>query len=90
MSLALFNLGGGEIILILALILILLSAKRLPDLWEGFWQGIREFSKATRKVIEELTGQKADDVLPRHPVLMVLTFVLGVTCLTLVVYELIK
>jgi Sec-independent protein translocase protein TatA len=35
--LALFNLGGGEIVLILLLLLIMLGAKRLPDL--GRWIG---------------------------------------------------
>ena len=81
---ALFNLGGSEVILTLALILILLGAKRLPELDEGLWQGIWEFRKAARKVIEEPTGQKAGDVLPSHPVLMALTFILGGACLILV------
>ncbi len=90
MSLGVFNLGGGEIILILALILILLSAKRLPELGEGFWQGIREFRKATRKVIEELTGQRMEDARLHHPILAALTFLLAVTCLILVVYEFAK
>jgi len=43
--LALFNLGGGEIILILAVVLILFGAKRLPELARGLGQGIREFKK---------------------------------------------
>src|SRR5947209_3968622 len=47
--LALFNLGGGEIILILALILILFGARKLPELAKGLGQGIKEFKKATRK-----------------------------------------
>ena len=45
--LALFNLGGGEIILILAIVLILFGAKKLPELARGLGQGIREFKKAT-------------------------------------------
>ena len=44
---AIFNLGGGEIILILAIVLILFGAKRLPELAKGLGQGIREFKKAT-------------------------------------------
>ena len=58
--LAMFNLGGGEIILILAMVLILFGAKRLPELAKGLGQGIKEFKKAThnasggmRDVIEE-------------------------------------
>jgi sec-independent protein translocase protein TatA len=45
--LAVFNLGGGEIILILAIVLILFGAKRLPELAKGLGQGVREFKKAT-------------------------------------------
>ena len=44
---ALFNLGGGEIILILALILILFGARKLPELAKGLGQGIKEFKKAS-------------------------------------------
>jgi len=50
----LFNLGGGEIILILALVLILFGAKKLPELAKGLGQGIKEFKKATRDVSDEL------------------------------------
>jgi len=41
--LAVFNLGGGEIILILATVLILFGAKKLPDLARGFGEGIFRF-----------------------------------------------
>ena len=51
---ALFNLGGGEIILILALVLILFGAKKLPELARGLGQGIKEFKKATRDVTDEI------------------------------------
>jgi sec-independent protein translocase protein TatA len=51
---ALFNLGGSEIILILALVLILFGAKKLPELAKGLGQGIKEFKKATRDVTDEI------------------------------------
>ena len=51
--LALFNLGGGEIILVFTLILILWGGKRLPGLARGLGMGLTEFRKATRTVIEE-------------------------------------
>ena len=50
----LFNLGGGEIILILALVLILFGARKLPELAKGLGQGIKEFKKATRDITDEL------------------------------------
>jgi sec-independent protein translocase protein TatA len=40
-------LGGWEIVLILAVILILLGAKRLPDIAKGLGEGIHHFGKAT-------------------------------------------
>ena len=45
--LAIFNLGGGEIILILTIVLILFGAKKVPELARGLGQGIKEFKKAT-------------------------------------------
>jgi sec-independent protein translocase protein TatA len=62
---ALFNLGGGEIILILALVLILFGAKKLPELAKGLGTGIKEFKKATRDVTDEL--QSAMDEPPTPP-----------------------
>lgn len=51
---AIFNLGGGEIILILAGALILFGGKKLPELAKGLGQGIREFKKATENASEEM------------------------------------
>jgi sec-independent protein translocase protein TatA len=62
----LFNLGGGEIILILALVLILFGAKKLPELAKGLGTGIKEFKKATREVTDEV--QNAVDDTPPAPV----------------------
>jgi len=44
--LAIFNLGGTEIILILAIALLLFGGKKLPELAKGLGQGIREFKQA--------------------------------------------
>ena len=52
--LAIFNLGGGEIILILAIVLILFGAKKLPELAKGLGQGIKEFKKATDNASERM------------------------------------
>ena len=69
---ALFNLGGGEIILIIVLVLVLFGAKKLPELAKGLGQGIKEFKKATREVTDEIQNSTAEDVpqrkLPSAPV----------------------
>ena len=51
--------GGWEIVLILAVVLILFGAKKLPELAKGLGTGIKEFKKATREVTDEV--QKAAD-----------------------------
>jgi TatA/E family protein of Tat protein translocase len=43
---ALFGVGGGEIILILALILILVGARKIPEIARGLGQGISKFRDA--------------------------------------------
>jgi len=59
-TLALFNLSGGEIILVVALIMILWGTKRLPDLGRGLGMGIDEFRKATREVTDEINQGSFD------------------------------
>ena len=56
--LAAFGFGGWEVILILAVVLILFGAKKLPELAKGLGTGIKEFKKATREVTDEI--QNAD------------------------------
>lgn len=58
-------LGGWEIVLILAVVLILFGAKKLPELAKGLGTGIKEFKKATREVTEEV--QKAAEETPAPP-----------------------
>lgn len=62
---AIFNLGGGEVIIILALVLILFGAKKLPELAKGLGQGIKEFKKATKEVTDEVSN--AMDETPTPP-----------------------
>ena len=54
-------LGGWEIILILAVVLILFGAKKLPELAKGLGQGIKEFKKATNDVTSEINRAMDDD-----------------------------
>ena len=58
-------LNGWEIVLILAVVLVLFGAKKLPELARGLGQGIREFKKSTREVTDEI--QSAMDAEPPPP-----------------------
>ncbi|NWF49578.1 MAG: twin-arginine translocase TatA/TatE family subunit [Ignavibacteriaceae bacterium] len=48
------NLGAGEIILIVLVILLLFGAKKIPELAQGIGKGLREFKKGLRDVEEEI------------------------------------
>jgi sec-independent protein translocase protein TatA len=49
-----FGLGGGEIVLILFIILLLFGAKKLPELAKGLGKGINEFKKASKDIKDEI------------------------------------
>jgi sec-independent protein translocase protein TatA len=53
--------GGWEMVLILAVVLVLFGAKKLPELAKGLGTGIKEFKKATRDVQDELTNAMDDN-----------------------------
>ena len=61
--------GGWEIILILAVVLILFGAKKLPELAKGLGTGIKEFKKATREVTDEIqnAGTETPAATPKTP-----------------------
>lgn len=61
---AMFGFGGWEVVLILAVVLILFGAKRLPELAKGLGSGIKEFKKATREVTEEIQNAAEDKPQP--------------------------
>jgi len=58
-------LGGMEVVLILAIVLILFGAKKIPELAKGLGTGIKEFKKATREVTDEI--QNASSETPAKP-----------------------
>lgn len=53
------DLGGGEIMLIMVVILIFFGANKIPELARGLGKGIREFKDASREIRSEIenTGQ---------------------------------
>jgi sec-independent protein translocase protein TatA len=47
-------LNGWEVVAILAIVLVLFGAKKLPELARGLGQGIKEFKKSSQEIQDEL------------------------------------
>ncbi|MGH7624453.1 MAG: twin-arginine translocase TatA/TatE family subunit [Gemmatimonadaceae bacterium] len=56
------NLGFGEILIILIVVLLLFGAKRIPEIAGSFGKGIREFKKSVNEVQNSV---QADIAPPR-------------------------
>ncbi len=52
--LAVLGLSGGELVLVMVVILVLFGAKRIPEFAKGLGKGITEFKKASREVTDEI------------------------------------
>lgn len=48
------NLGGGEIVLILLVVLLFFGSKSIPNLAKGLGKGLREFRDASEGIKREL------------------------------------
>lgn len=48
------DLGGGELMLIMVVILIFFGANKIPELARGLGKGIREFKDASREIRSEI------------------------------------
>ena len=57
---AFFNLGTGEVIILLLVILLLFGAKRLPELARGLGKGINEFKAAVNSGKEHIMDATDD------------------------------
>ena len=55
------NIGTGELLIILLVILVLFGAKKIPDLAQGLGKGIREFKKAVKDVQEDISDTSKDE-----------------------------
>ena len=62
------NLGTGEIILIVAVILLLFGGRKIPELMRGLGKGVKSFKQGMNEVedelkkpIEELDNDKKDN-----------------------------
>ena len=52
--LALFNLGTGEIIAIVLIILLLFGGRKIPELMRGLGKGVKSFKQGMNEVEEEI------------------------------------
>ena len=48
------NIGAGELLIIVLVILILFGAKKIPELAQGIGKGMREFKKALSDVQDDI------------------------------------
>ncbi|MBL7918535.1 MAG: twin-arginine translocase TatA/TatE family subunit [Bacteroidia bacterium] len=59
------NLGGGEVVLILFVILLMFGGKGIPNIAKTLGKGIREFKNATNEIQKDIaksTGGLANEV----------------------------
>ena len=56
------GMGGTEIFLIIAVLLLFFGAKRIPDLAKGLGRGIKEFKDASKGITDDESdkGKKAE------------------------------
>lgn len=51
-----FDIGGGELLLILIFVLIAFGPKKLPELAQSLGRGMREFKRAQREFTEQINS----------------------------------
>lgn len=66
-SVVLAWLNGWEVVAILAVVLVLFGAKKLPELAKGLGQGIKEFKKSSREIQDEIQASIDMDEPPPAP-----------------------
>lgn len=53
--------GGQEIWIVLGIVVLLFGAKKIPELAKSLGQGLKEFKKSTKAVIEDEDDTKAKE-----------------------------
>ncbi|MGI8872429.1 MAG: twin-arginine translocase TatA/TatE family subunit, partial [Candidatus Limnocylindria bacterium] len=51
------NIGPGELILILVIVLVIFGPGKLPDIGNAIGRGVREFRKASTDLEESIRGE---------------------------------
>ena len=59
------NLGIGELLIIMVVILLLFGAKRIPEIAGSMGKGIREFKKNINEATREVTSEVDPGQAPR-------------------------
>jgi sec-independent protein translocase protein TatA len=59
------HMGMQELLIVLALVLVLFGAKKVPEMARGLGQGLQEFKKATREA--SLEEEVAPTSVSGHP-----------------------
>lgn len=56
-----FNLGMGELVVILLIVLVLFGAAKLPEIARSLGRSIQEFKKAGKEMRDNLEDSTTDD-----------------------------
>jgi len=59
------NIGPGELILILVIVLVIFGPGKLPDIGSAIGKGVREFRKASNDLEDSIRGETAKP--PQQP-----------------------
>lgn len=51
-----FNLGTGEILIIVFVILLLFGGKKIPELMKGLGKGVRSFKQGMNEITDEINN----------------------------------
>jgi len=54
--------GGTELLIILAIVVLLFGAKKIPELAKGFGKGIKNFKQEMKEVEEEVVADEPKKV----------------------------
>lgn len=60
MTLLFFNLGGGEIFVIMMVILLFFGSKRIPEFARSLGKGLKHFRNATNEIQRDITDSVKD------------------------------
>lgn len=60
MKLLFLNLGGGEIFVVLMVVLLFFGSKRIPEFARNLGRGMRQFRNATNDIQQDITDSVQD------------------------------